>query len=73
MSKKTTTQQNADAPVADKFAELKEHGHMTLTAASRDELAAIVNQIPADVKYMAGAVGRSRDDGMYSLRIELAD
>lgn len=52
-------------------AELLLNGTVTLTASSREELAAMVNDIPADCSYGAGAVGRDRETGCYSLRIDL--
>lgn len=52
-------------------AELLLNGTVTLTASSREELAAMVNDIPADCSYGAGAVGRHPETGEYSLRIDL--
>lgn len=51
--------------------ELKEKGSVTLTASTREELSAMIDEIPASVKYSAGAVGRSKDDGTLTLRIDL--
>lgn len=68
MSKKTeTTETKQPAHVA----ELLLNGTAILTAKSRDELAAMVNDIPADCSYMAGAVGHNPETGLYSLRIDL--
>ena len=50
--------------------ELLEKGQVTLKAKTRDELAAMVNDIPADVKYCAGAVGQNFDEGCFTLRID---
>ena len=61
------TQEKQPAHVA----ELLLNGTVTLTASSREELAAMVNDIPADCSYGAGAVGRDRETGCYSLRIDL--
>ena len=47
------------------------NGTAILTAKTRDELAAMVNDIPADVKYAAGAVGYDMDRGVFTLRIDL--
>ena len=52
-------------------AELLLNGTVTLTASSREELAAMVNDIPADCSYGAGAVGRHPETGEYSLRIDI--
>lgn len=51
--------------------ELQDKGSVVLTAQSRDELSAVVNDIPADVHYGAGAVGYNYDKGEYTLRIDL--
>ena len=51
--------------------ELLKNGTTILTAKTRDELTAMVNDIPADVKYCAGAVGQNFDDGYFTLRIDL--
>ena len=68
MSKKTeTTETKQPAHVA----ELLLNGTATLTAKTRDELAAMVNDIPADCSYMAGAVGHDMDRGVFTLRIDL--
>ena len=68
MSKKTeTTETKQPAHVA----ELLLNGTAILTAKSRDELAAMVNDIPAEVKYGAGAVGHDMDRGVFTLRIDL--
>ena len=68
MSKKTeTTETKQPAHVA----ELLLNGTAILTAKTRDELAAMVNDIPADCSYMAGAVGYDMDRGVFTLRIDL--
>ena len=54
----------------DYMEELLEKGQVTLKAKTRDELAAMVNDIPADVKYCAGAVGQNFDEGCFTLRID---
>ena len=50
--------------------ELLENGTTILTAKTRDELAELVNNISADVKYGAGAVGHNHETGLFSLRID---
>ena len=69
MSKKTENTEQTQQP--DFVRELLEKGTAMLTANTRDELAKMVNDIPADVKYGAGAVGYSPETGLYSLRIDL--
>lgn len=70
---KVIEEQNAQAQEKQPahVAELLLNGTVTLTASSREELAAMVNDIPADCSYGAGAVGRDRETGCYTLRIDL--
>ena len=51
--------------------ELLKNGRVTLKAKTRDELTTMVNDIPADVKYCAGAVGQNFDEGCFTLRLDL--
>ena len=67
MSKKTNTEQPAYID------ELLKNGTTILTAKSRDELAEMVNAIPADVRYGAGAVGFNPETGDFSLRIDITN
>jgi hypothetical protein len=71
---KTKATQTSDA-VADSqppyIAELLLNGTVTLTAKTREELAEMVNDIPADCKYGAGAVGRLLDGSGYVLQVDL--
>ena len=53
--------------------ELLEKGTAILTAKTRDELAEMVNDIPADCSYGAGAVGYNPETGDYSLRIDITN
>ena len=70
MSKKTTeTKEEKKQPSF--MEELLLNGTVTLTATTRDELAEMVNDIPADVKYAAGAVGRNFETGVFSLRLDV--
>ena len=66
MSKKTETSKQP-AHVA----ELLLNGTVTLTAKTRDELTAMVNDIPAECSYGAGAVGRNPETGDFSLQLDL--
>ena len=65
MSKKTDEQQPAYVE------ELLKNGTAVLSAKSRDELAEMVNTIPADCKYAVGAVGRSQDGCTYTLQVDI--
>ena len=67
MSKKTNTEQPAYID------ELLKNGTTILTANSRDELAEMVNNIPADVHYGAGAVGFNHETGDFSLRLDITN
>ena len=51
--------------------ELLEKGTAVLTAKTRDELAEMVNDIPADVRYGAGAVGFNYETGDFTLRVDI--
>lgn len=53
------------------YDELLKNGTAVLRAKTRDELAELVNNIPAEAKYTAGAVGRSKDDGTYSIKVDI--
>ena len=67
---KTTKNEDAEAKMPDFLDELKDKGTVTLTATSREELAEMVADIPADIKYGAGAVGKTVE-GVYSLRLDI--
>jgi hypothetical protein len=71
---KTKATQTSDA-VADSqppyIAELLLNGTVTLTAKTREELAEMINDIPADCKYGAGAVGKLLDGSGYVLQVDL--
>lgn len=69
MSKKT--EQRADEQQPDYVSELLLTGTATLSAPSREALAEMVNNIPAETKYMVGAVGRSQDGSTYTLQVDL--
>jgi hypothetical protein len=51
--------------------ELLEKGTAILTAKTRDELAEMVNDIHADVRYGAGAVGFNHETGDFTLRVDI--
>ena len=51
--------------------ELLKNGTTVLSAASREELTEMVNDIPADCKYAVGAVGRKQDGSAYTLRVDI--
>ena len=51
--------------------ELMKNGTVTLTAKSADAFGEMIDQIPAEVRYGAGAVGRDYDHGVFTLRIDI--
>ena len=76
MSKKTNTPAVDGSPVSTEqqpafVEELLKNGTTIITAKSRDELAEMVNNIPADVHYGAGAVGFNHETATYSLRLDI--
>lgn len=71
LTNKTMSKTKNDQQQPTKFDELLKNGKAVLTASTREELAEMLNEIPADCKYMVGAVGRSHDGSTYSIRIDL--
>ena len=71
MSKKTTETTETKQPAF--VEELLKNGTTILTAKTREELAEMVNDIPADCKYMAGAVGFNPETGVFSLRVDITN
>lgn len=68
---KEAPQEQQAASQPDYVADLLKNGTTTLTAQTRDELAEMLDQIPADVRIGAGAVGQNRDTGLFSIRIDI--
>ena len=68
MGKKTETTETRQPAFVE---ELLKNGTTILTVKSRDELAEMVNNIPADVHYGAGAVGFNHETATYSLRLDI--
>lgn len=50
--------------------ELLNTGTTILEAPTREALAELVNDIPADCRYSVGAVGRKADGSAYTLRVD---
>lgn len=71
MSKKTTETTETKQP--DYVSELLLNGTVTLTANTREELAEMVDNIPAECHYGAGAVGKDRETGVFSLRLDISN
>jgi len=53
------------------YDDLLKNGTAILEASTREELAELVNLIPAECKYMAGAVGRKADGSAYTLQVDI--
>lgn len=69
MSKKTTETTETKQPTF--VEELLKNGTAILTAKTREELAEMVNEIPADCHYGAGAVGFNPETGAFTLRVDI--
>ena len=65
MSKPKTDSQQPTA-----YDELLKNGTAILEAPTREALAELVDNIPADVKYCVGAVGRKQDGSASTLRVD---
>lgn len=52
-------------------ADLLQNGTAILEAPTREALAEMVNDIPAECKYCVGAVGRKPDGSAYTLRVDI--
>jgi hypothetical protein len=50
--------------------QLMKNGTTVLEAPTREALAELVDNIPADCKYCVGAVGRKQDGSAYTLRVD---
>ena len=72
MSKNKDTKQ-PDVKQPDYVEELLKNGYVTLKAKTRDELAEMVNDIPADIKYGVGCVGQNFEEGCFTLRIDITN
>ena len=53
--------------------ELLKNSTTILTAKTKEELAEMVNNIPADCSYGAGAVGFNPETGDFSLRLDITN
>ena len=75
MSKKKTetvvSDSVADTQQPSYIEDLLKNGTAVLTAKTRDELAEMVNNIPADCSYMAGAVGFNPETGVFTIRVDI--
>lgn len=72
MTKKKVTQTSETTQPAF-VEELLTNGTAVLEAPTSEALAEMLNDIPADCRYSAGAVGRKADGSAYTLRIDIVD
>ena len=68
MSKKATEEKQQQPAYVE---ELLKNGTTLLTAKTREELADMVNDIPANVRYGAGAAGYNPETGAFTLRVDI--
>ena len=68
MSKKATEEKQQQPSYVE---ELLKNGTAILTAKTREELADMVNDIPANVRYGAGAAGYNPETGAFTLRVDI--
>lgn len=71
MSKKKTETTETKQPAF--VEELLKNGTAVLTAKTREELAEMVNDIPADVKISVGAVAHNTETGAFTLRVDITN
>ena len=51
--------------------ELLDKGTVILTVDDREDFGQLIDQIPAEVRYGAGAVAKNHETGIYSLRLDV--
>ena len=77
MSKKATQTseqvETAESTQPSVYDDLLKNGTAILEASTREDLAELVNLIPAECKYMAGAVGHNPETGAFSLRLDITN
>ena len=69
MNKKTNESAESKQPAY--VEELLKNGTAVLTAKTREELADMVNDIPASMRYGAGAAGYNPETGAFTLRVDI--
>lgn len=67
-SEQVETAESAQTSVYD---DLMKNGTAILEAPTREALAELVDNIPADCRYTVGAVGRKQDGSAYTIRVDL--
>lgn len=63
------TKEEAQQPSV--YDDLLKNGTAVLEAPTREALTEMVDNIPADVRYAVGAVGRKQDGSAYTLKVDI--
>ena len=76
MSNKKATQTSESVETVEStqpsvYDDLLKNGTAMLESPTREALAELVDNIPADCKYAVGAVGRKGDGSAYTLRVDV--
>ena len=76
MSKNKATQTSDSVETAESthpsvYDDLLKNGTAILEAPTREALAELVDNIPADCKYAIGAVGRKGDGSAYTIQVDI--
>ena len=67
----TTDEQATEGDFSAFVNQLRQEGRAILSAPTREELAEMVNNIPADCKYGVGAVGQNPESGLFTMQIDI--
>lgn len=71
MSKTKEATQTPETRQPSVYDDLLKNGTAILEAPTREALAELVDNIPADCKYCVGAVGRKADGSAYTLQVDI--
>jgi hypothetical protein len=67
----TTDEQATEGDFSAFVNQLRQEGRAILSASTREQLAEMVNNIPADCKYGVGAVGQNPESGLFTMQIDI--
>jgi hypothetical protein len=67
----TTDEQATEGDLSAFVNQLRQEGRAILSASTREQLAEMVNNIPADCKYGVGAVGQNPESGLFTMQIDI--
>lgn len=71
MSKTKEATQTSETQQHSVYDDLLKNGTAVLEAPTRDALAKMVNDIPADCRYSVGAIGCKADGSAYTLQVDI--